>query len=84
MRPGSGGRRCPPPTMKLSTNTALAQRKKAWIDFNTGVVADGTQSLAETAENLMDAVLKVASGRQVKAEAHGFREISIFKAGVPL
>ena len=74
----------PIPTMKLSTNTALAQRKKAWIDFNTGVVADGTQSLEETAEKLMDAVLEVASGKQVKAEAHGFREISIFKDGVTL
>lgn len=74
----------PAPTMKLSTNTPLAEKKKAWIDFNTGVVADGTQSLAETAEKLMDAVLEVASGKQVKAEAHGFREISIFKDGVTL
>lgn len=74
----------PAPTMKLSTNTPLAEKKKAWIDFNTGVVADGTQTLAETAEKLMDAVLEVASGRQVKAEAHGFREISIFKDGVTL
>ena len=33
---------------------------------------------------LMDAVLEVASGKQVKAEEHGFREISIFKDGVTL
>ena len=33
---------------------------------------------------LMDAVLEVASGRQVKAEEYGFREISIFKDGVTL
>ena len=74
----------PAPTMKLSTNTPLATKKACWIDFNAGVVADGSRTLDEAAEDLMAMVLDVASGAQTKAELRGFREISIFKDGVVL
>jgi len=74
----------PAPTMKLATNTPLATKKAGWIDFNAGVVADGTRTLDEAAEDLMAQVLLVASGTRTKAEEKGFREISIFKDGVML
>jgi len=74
----------PAPTLKIATNTPLAQKKRTWIDFNAGVVADGIRTLDETAEDLMALVLEVASGKQTKAEEKGFREISIFKDGVVL
>jgi len=74
----------PVPTMKLATNTPLAVKKRTWIDFNAGTVADGTQTLEEAAQTLMDAVLETASGKQVKTEEYGFREIAIFKDGVTL
>ena len=74
----------PAPTMKLSTNTPLATKKANWIDFNAGVVADGSRTLEEAARDLMTQVLEVASGKQTKAEERGFREISIFKEGVTL
>ena len=74
----------PAPTMKLATNTPLAQKKANWIDFNAGVVADGARTLDEAAQDLMALVLEVASGKQTKAEEKGFREISIFKDGVVL
>lgn len=74
----------PAPTMKLSTNTQLAEKKRGWIDFNSGVVADGTGTLEETADALLKYVLEVASGKQTKNEQRGFREISIFKNGIVL
>ena len=74
----------PAPTLKIATNTALATKKKNWIDFNAGVVADGVRTLDQAAQDLMALVLEVASGRQTKAEEKGFREISIFKDGVVL
>ncbi len=74
----------PAPTMKIATNTPLATKKQTWIDFNAGVVADGTRTLDEAAEDLMALVLEVASGKQTKTELKGFREISIFKDGVVL
>ena len=74
----------PAPTMKISTNTPLAEKKSGWIDFNAGVVADGERTLDETAADLMRKVLSVASGEETWTEKKGFREISIFKDGVVL
>lgn len=74
----------PAPTLKVSTNSQLAAKKPGWIDYNTGVIADGEKTIDETAQGLYDLVLEVASGKKTKAEEKGFREISIFKDGVML
>ena len=73
----------PAPTVKISTNTALYEKKRSWIDFNAGTAVQG-ESLDETGKRLLDYVLAVASGERTKAEQHGAREISIFKDGVVL
>lgn len=73
----------PAPTVKISTNTALFEKKGNWIDFNAGTVAQG-ESLDAAGERLLDFVLKVAGGRLTRTEEQGFREISIFKDGVVL
>ncbi len=74
----------PAPTFKIATNTPLSRKKSSWIDFNAGVVADGTETIDEAAADLMNRVISVASGEKTKAEEKGFREISIFKDGVVL
>lgn len=74
---------CPVPTVKISTNSALYEKKKNWIDFNCGSMVDGT-SLTELSEALFDLVIETASGRQVKSEAAGFHDMAIFKQGVTL
>ncbi len=73
----------PAPTLKIATNTQLAEKKAGWIDFNAGTVADG-EPLEEAGKRLLDLVIEVASGKKTKAEEKGFREISIFKDGVVL
>lgn len=73
----------PAPTAKIATNTQLAEKKKDWIDFNAGTVADG-ESIEDAGKRLFNYVLEVASGKQTCAERKGFREISIFKDGVVL
>lgn len=73
----------PVPTVKIASNSALAEKKGNWIDFNCGVlVKDG--SVAQLGERLFDFVLEVASGREVKAELAGFHDMAIFKQGVTL
>lgn len=74
----------PAPTVKISSNTQLYTKKKNWIDFNAGQVADGTLSLDEAGEQLMDLMIEVANGKKTRSEENGFREISIFKDGVVL
>ena len=53
----------PAPTVKISTNTALYEKKRSWIDFNAGTVAEG-ESLDDAGDRLLDFVLKIASGEK--------------------
>ena len=73
----------PAPTIKISTNTPLFEKKSGWIDFNAGTVAEG-EDLDAAGDRLLDYVMEVASGKLTKSEERGFREISIFKDGVVL
>ena len=73
----------PAPTVKISTNTALFEKKGGWIDFNAGTVAQG-ESLDSAGDRLLDFVLEIAGGKPTRSEEQGFREISIFKDGVVL
>ena len=73
----------PVPTVKISSNSALAGKKNNWIDFNAGRMVED-KSKEELAQELFDYVLEVASGRKVKAEEAGFHDMAIFKQGVTL
>lgn len=70
----------PVPTVKVATNSQLAERKKNWIDFNAGPIIDGEN----LDEDFFNFVISVAEGRKTKNEINGYREISIFKDGVTL
>lgn len=74
---------CPVPTMKISTNSSLYNRKTNWIDFNCGSMVED-KTLSELAEELFDKVIRTASGEQVKSEEAGFHDFAIFKQGVTL
>ncbi len=73
----------PAPTVKISSNTALATQKRSWIDFNAGVLAEGAD-FDEVGEQFFDYIIEVASGKQVRAEINGCRDFAIFKSGVTL
>ena len=70
----------PVPTVKISTNSRLAERKPGWIDFNAGRILEG----AELTDELFDFCISVADGKQTCNEQNGYEEISIFKDGVTL
>ena len=74
---------CPVPTMKISTNSALASKKSNWIDFNAGVLVED-QPMDVVAEKFFDYVISVASGEKVCSEKAGFHDFAIFKQGVTL
>ena len=71
------------PTVKVSTNSGLAQRKPAWIDFNAGRLVEDS-SMADVLDDFIKFVLSVASGQEINSEKSGIHEISIFKNGVTL
>ena len=71
------------PTMKISTNSTLANNKPKWIDFNAGVIVEN-QTIEETNEAFINYVVEVASGKFVNNEKNNYREIAIWKSGVTL
>ena len=73
----------PVPTVKISSNSTLAGKKKNWIDFNAGVLVEDAE-LEETGQKLFDYVIDVASGKKVRSEEAGFHDMAIFKQGVTL
>ena len=65
----------PVPTIKIATNSALAKRKKSWIDFD---------AQAGDENSLLELIVETANGKETKNEQNGYREIAIFKDGVTL
>jgi len=74
---------CPVPTIKISSNSPLAQRKRNWIDFDAGRLLSG-MTLPQLGKELMALVLETAGGKQTKNEQNGFHDLAIFKQGVTL
>ena len=70
------------PTLKVSSNSALAETKPGWIDYDAGRVleSDAEAMVGEFAAH----VLAVASGQITAAERDGQRAIAIWKRGVTL
>lgn len=75
----------PAPTLKISSNSAIAKKKPHWIDFNAGALLDGVRTMDQLEDDLFALILDVASGRTLtKNEEQGVREIAIWKDGVTL
>ena len=72
------------PTIKVSTNTNLYNRKNHWIDFDAGIILQDN-SFENSTDKLWEYIIKVASGKELtKNEINGYKEIMIFKNGVLL
>ena len=63
------------PTVKISSDSALAKRKSNWIDFNAGEVKD--KGYEAVLEKLIDFAASVASGKMTKNEVNDSREITL-------
>ena len=74
---------CPVPTVKISSNTPLYEKKRSWIDFNAGRLLEDTE-MNELTNEFFDFVLKVCSGEKTKSELLDKTELAIFKDGVTL
>ena len=72
----------PVPTVKIATNSALAERKRNWIDFDASQVLE--RGLEMTADKLLALITHIASGEPTASERNDEREIAIWKRGVTL
>jgi altronate hydrolase len=73
------------PVVKLSTNSALAQRMPDIIDIDTGGIISGEKTIEQMGEEVLDLVTQVASGEiRTKAESKGQEDFIPWKRGVSL
>jgi len=73
------------PVIKVSSNSKLAERMPDIIDINTGGVIEGTKTIEEMGEEMLEFIIKVASG-EVKSKAMelGQDDFIPWKRGVSL
>lgn len=71
------------PTLKVSTNSRLAQQKPGWIDFNAGTLVEGEQ-MEDALARFVKLIICIASGEPAHNETNGYSDIAIFKTGVTL
>ena len=62
----------PTPSLKLATNTELFERQNDDMDINCGTIADGTETLVQKGEEILQRVIATASGEQTKSEELGY------------
>ena len=73
------------PVVKISTNSGLAKRMPDIIDIDTGQIISGEKTVAEMGEEIMELIVKVASGEvKTKAESLGQDDFIPWKRGVSL
>ncbi len=73
------------PVIKVSSNSALAQRMQEIIDFDAGGIIDGTKTLISAGAELLELIISVANGEQeTKAEILGQDDFIPWKRGVSL
>jgi altronate hydrolase len=73
------------PVVKLSTNSDLAVRMADSIDIDTGPIVSGESTIAKMGEEILDLVIRVASGEVfTRAETKGQSDFIPWKRGVSL
>jgi altronate hydrolase len=73
------------PVLKVATNTQMATRMADIIDIDTGSIITGASTVEQVANDMLDVVIDVASGRRyTKAELNGQYDFIPWKRGISL
>ncbi len=72
------------PTLKMASNTKLAERMSDIIDINAGTIISGEDSIQTKGEELLELLISVANGEQTKAEILGQDDFIPWKRGISL
>jgi altronate hydrolase len=73
------------PVLKVSSNSRMAKRMPDIIDFDAGSIIEGQSTVEEVGEELLEQVIKLASGEMVcKARLKGQNDFIPWKRGISL
>jgi altronate hydrolase len=68
------------PTVKVASNSYIANKKPRWIDFDAGQLLE--KSMTDLADEFIQYIIDVASGEKTNNEKYGIHGLAIFKTGV--
>ncbi len=69
------------PVIKISSNSATWRRMRDNMDVNAGAIADGEASIESVGREILDLVLRVASGERTSSERLGHKEFVPWRIG---
>ena len=73
------------PVIKISSNSKIASSFKEYIDFDTGSIIEGTESVESLGDTLLEEVIAYASGtKKTKADLQGREDFLPWKRGMSL
>ena len=73
------------PVIKISSSSKLANSFSEYVDFDTGPIVDGTETVESLGESLLEQVIAYASGRQkTQAVVQGRDDFLPWKRGMSL
>jgi altronate hydrolase len=73
------------PVIKISSNSKTAEAFKEYIDFDTGPIIDGKESVESSGDALLNQVIEHASGlRKTKSQTQGRDDFLPWKRGMSL
>jgi altronate hydrolase len=76
----------PAPSIKLATNTVMFERMKDDMDLNCGDIMDGSSSVDQKGQEILQLMIRVASGEASRSEAlgHGNEEFVPWMLGAQM
>lgn len=69
------------PVIKIASNSATYRRMRDNMDINAGLIADGEATIPGVGREILDMVLRVASGERTAAERLGHQEFVPWRIG---
>ncbi|MBX2945058.1 MAG: altronate dehydratase [Cyclobacteriaceae bacterium] len=73
------------PVVKISSNTKLSEKMRDIIDVNAGTVIEGSKTIEEVGEEILEFIIQVASGnQQTKAQQLHQDDFIPWKRGISL
>ena len=69
------------PVLKVSSNTDIFDRMRENIDINAGSIMDGTAGVTQVGEQILQQLIRVASGMRTASETLGHQEFVPWRIG---
>jgi altronate hydrolase len=69
------------PVLKIASNTATWNRMRENMDINAGLIAEGVKTIQEVGAEILNLLLRVASGERTAAERFSHREFVPWRIG---